>query len=177
MSAPHDHDPHGANGRGPGYEVRDADLRALLKFGFWLAVLLAVTLVSMRFVFGYLDKLTPLGPKASPFANSREIPTGPLLQASPHQDLVSFCAEQRKQVDSYAWLNKRGGIVQIPIGRAMDLTLQRGLPARSAQEMQAAGGTIPPVGAAGEPDATYEQGPCGYLAQPTVAAAVPKEKE
>lgn len=175
MSAPqHNHAPEN-NGRGPGYEVRDADLRALLKFGFWLAVLLAVTLVSMRFVFGYLDKLTPLGPKASPFANSREIPSEPLLQANPHEDLVSFCAEQRQQVDSYAWLNKAGGIVQIPIDRAMDLALQHGLPARSEQEMQAAGGTIPPVGAAGEPDASYEQGPCGYLAQPSVAAAVPKE--
>ena len=175
MTAPHNHDPHSANGRGPGYEVRDADAKSLLKFGFWLAVLLAVTLVAMRFVFGYLNRLTPLGPTASPFENAREIPTGPLLQANPHNDLASFCAAQRLQVDSYAWLNKAGGIVQIPIDRAIDLTLQHGLPARSEQEMQAAGGTIPPVGAAGEPEASYEQGPCGYLAQPQAAAAAPKD--
>jgi hypothetical protein len=175
MSDPHRNNAHENNGRGPGYEVRDADAKSLLKFGFYLAVLLAVTLIAMRFVFGYLDRLTPLGPTASPFANAREIPTGPLLQANPHQDLLSFCAGQRQQVDGYAWLNKAGGIVQIPIDRAMDLTLQRGLPARSEQEMQAAGGTIPAVGAAGEPDATYEQGPCGYLAQPQAAAAAPKD--
>lgn len=176
MSEPqHNNNAHENDGRGPGYEVRDADLKSLLKFGLGLAILLAVTLVAMRFVFGYLNTLTPLGPKASPFANTREIPSGPLLQANPHQDLLSFCAQQRQQVDSYAWLNKAGGIVEIPIDRAMDLTLQKGLPARSEQDMQAAGGTIPPVGAAGEPDASYEEGPCGYLAQPQAAAAVPKD--
>lgn len=168
------HDPN-TSGKGPGYEVRDADLKALLQFGFWLAVLLAVTLIAMRFVFGYLTTLTPLGPAASPFANTREIPTGPLLQASPHQDLTTFCSEQRQLIDSYAWINKAGGIVQIPIDRAMELTLQHGLPSRSAQEMAAGGGTIPQVGSAGEPDATYLQGPCGYLAQPAAAAAVPSE--
>ncbi|HEY6467565.1 MAG TPA: hypothetical protein VIY69_16305 [Candidatus Acidoferrales bacterium] len=163
------------NVNGPGYETRDADLKVLLQFGFGLAVLLAVTLIVMRFIFGYLNALTPLGPKASPFANTREIPTGPLLQASPHEDLVTFCSGQRQLVDGYAWINKAGGIVQIPIDRAMDLALQRGLPSRTADEMKAEGGTIPPVGAAGEPDASYLQGPCGYLSEPKAAAAVPSE--
>jgi hypothetical protein len=119
--------------------------------------------------------MTPLGPKASPFANTREIPAGPLLQAHPHEDLVTFCTDQRQLVDSYAWINKAGGIVQIPIDRAMELTLERGLPSRTAQEMAAGGGTIAPVGAAGEPDASYLQGPCGYLSEPKAAAAVPSE--
>lgn len=175
MSRPPHHIPDEPTGRGPGYEVRDADAKSLLKFGLGLAVLLAVTLIAMRFVFGYLDALTPLGPKASPFANTREIPSGPLVQAHPHEDLVTFCSDQRQQVNSYEWLNKPGGIVQIPINRAMDLMIQKGFPARSEQEMQSAGGTVLSVGAAGEPDASYEQGPCGYLAQPQAAAAVPSE--
>lgn len=173
MSGPQNHDDPNVNG--PGYETRDADLKVLLQFGFWLAVLLAVTLIVMRFIFGYLTALTPLGPAASPFANTREIPTGPLLQAHPHEDLVTFCANQRQLVDGYAWINKSGGIVQIPIDRAMDITLQKGLPARSTQEMAASGATIPQVGQAGEPDASYLQGPCGYLSEPKVAAAVPSE--
>lgn len=160
---------------GPGYETRDADLKVLLQFGFGLAVLLAVTLIVMRLIFGYLNTLTPLGPTASPFENTREIPSGPLLQAHPHDDLVTFCANQRQLVDNYAWVNKAGGVVQIPIDRAMDITLQHGLPSRTEQEMQAGGGTIPPVGAAGEPDASYLQGPCGYLSEPKAAAAVPSE--
>lgn len=172
MSGAHDHASYPPE-RGPGYEVRDANIKALLQFAFWLAMLLFVTILAMRWTFGYLSKLTPLGPAASPFENARQIPSGPLLQAHPHDDLSSFCAGQRQAVDSYAWVNKAGGIVQIPIDQAMDLTLRRGLPSRSVDEMAAAGATVPPVGAAGEPDATYLQGPCGYLAQPDVS--VPKD--
>jgi hypothetical protein len=161
--------------KGPGYEVRDANLKALLQFAFWLAVLLAVTLVSMRITFAYLARLTPLGPESSPFENAHEVPSGPLLQVHPHDELNTFCSGQRDAVDGYAWLNQAGGIVQIPIDRAMDLTLQHGLPSRSADEMAAAGATLPAVGTAGEPDATYLQGPCGYLAEPAAAAAVPND--
>ncbi len=170
----HDYEPE-TNGTGPGYETRDANIKGLLQFAFWLAVLLIVTIFAMRFTFHYLNELTPLGPAASPFASTRQIPSGPLLQAHPHDDLNTFCTGQRQAVDGYAWINKAGGIVQIPVDQAMDLTLQRGLPSRSAAEMDAAGATIPPLGSAGEPDATYEQGPCGYLASPQAAAAVPTD--
>jgi hypothetical protein len=174
VSADHGQPAHAA-AKGPGYEVRDANLKALLQFAFWLAVLLAVTLVAMRFTFGYLSTLTPYGPNASPFENTRQIPSGPLLQVHPHDELNTYCSGQRDAVSGYSWINQAGGIVQIPIDRAMDLTLQRGLPSRSTDEMAAAGATIPQVGAAGEPDATYLQGPCGYLAQPAAAAAVPND--
>ena len=171
MSMHAGHDP--APGNGPGYEVRDVNIRALLQFAFWMAVLLAVTLVAMRFTFNYLSELTPRGPAASPFNDARQIPSGPLLQAQPHQELTGFCAGQEAAVTGYAWINQAGGIVQIPIDRAMDLTLQRGLPARPASALAQNGAEIPQVGAAGEPDATYLQGPCGYLQPP----ATPEAKE
>lgn len=174
MSAEHNYDAQ-TESRGAGYEVRDANLKALLQFAFWLAVLLAVTLVAMRFTFGYLSKLTPLGPAASPFENARQIPSGPLLQVHPHDDLNSYCSGQRDAINDYAWINQTGGIVQIPIDRAMEITLQHGLASRSAEEMAAAGATIPQVGTAGEPDATYLQGPCGYLGTPAAAAAAPTD--
>ena len=154
---------HNQGNNGPGYEVRDANIKGLLQFAFWLAMLLLVTLVAMRFTFSQLAKLTPLGPAASPFENARQIPSGPLLQADPHQELGAYCANQQQAVDGYAWINNTGGVVQLPIDRAMELTMQHGLPSRSADEMAAAGATIPPVGAAGEPGATYLQGPCVYL--------------
>jgi hypothetical protein len=165
----------GAPANGPGYEVRDANIKGLITFAAGLAIVLALTLVSMRFMFDLLGKLTPLGESSSPFDNGRHVPSGPLVQAKPHQDLTGYCAGQSQAVGSYAWVNKDGGIVQIPIDRAMDLTLQRGLASRSAADMAAAGATIPELGAAGEPDATYLQGPCGYLAPPTETPAAPKD--
>jgi hypothetical protein len=159
----------------PGYEVRDASIKGLITFAVVLALVLFATLVSMRYMFSALNKLTPLGETASPFDNGRNSPSGPLVQAQPHQDLTAYCANQSQTVGTYAWVNKDGGIVQIPIDRAMDLTLQRGLPSRSATDMAAAGATIPQLGAAGEPDATYLQGPCGYLTPPAERPAEPKD--
>jgi hypothetical protein len=176
MSGGHDmHNDTGIPVDNPGYEVRDASIPGLIKFAVVLAIVLAVTLISMRFMFDVLGKLTPLGETASPFDNGRHIPAGPLVQAKPHQDLTSYCTGQSQAVSSYSWVNKDGGIVQIPVDRAMDLTMQRGLPSRSAADMAAAGATIPPVGAAGEPDATYLQGPCGYLTPPAEAEGAPKD--
>src|SRR5690348_5754410 len=142
------HEKQGAPAGSPGYEVRDVNIKALLQFAFWMAVVIGLTLIAMRFTFVYLGKLTPLGPAASPFENARQIPSGPLLQAAPHQELSSFCSGQTQNVQGYAWVNQAGGIVQIPLDRAMDVTLQHGLPSRSAAEMQAAGATIPPIGSA-----------------------------
>ena len=45
--------------RGSGYEQRDANIRALLQFAFWMAVVLAVTLVAMRWTFNYFAKIEP----------------------------------------------------------------------------------------------------------------------
>ena len=173
MSSDHQKDPQA----GPGYEVRDANIKGLLQFALGLAILLVVTLVAMRITFVELDKLTPLGPGPTPFSeeNARQIPNGPLLQVKPHQELGDYCANQRTAVESYAWVNKSGGVVQIPIDQAMKVVEGKGLPSRSADEMAAAGATIPQLGAAGEPNATYEEGPCGYLKSPEAAGALPKE--
>ncbi len=39
-------------------------------------------------------------------------------------------AAEEKILHSYGWIDQQKGIVRIPIERAMELTAQRGLPAR-----------------------------------------------
>ncbi len=51
--------PHqGGQGAGPGagYEQRDANIPDLLKFGFWMAVVIAVTLFAMKWTFNYMER-------------------------------------------------------------------------------------------------------------------------
>jgi len=162
---------HGANtpvDRGPGYEVRDANVHALLQFAFWMAVVLAVTMVAMKYTFDFLKKAEPLGATSSPLvqAGARVIPPAPVLQVHPHQELEDYCAVQQAAVTSYGWVNKESGVARIPIDRAMDLVLERGLPARSASEVPGAPG-VAPATVAGETDV---QGQCGYLSEPAQAA-------
>jgi len=159
------HSSGGPSGNGAGYERRDANLSSLLQFGFWLAVLLVVTLVGMKWTFNYFTRTEPLGPTSSPMVEpgARVLPPSPRLQSKPHLELKDYCEAQQKQVNAYAWVDQQSGVVRIPVDRAMDLTLARGLPARAAADIPA--GSAPVFASVpATPDAA---GQCGYLAPAT----------
>jgi len=171
---------HGANtpvDRGSGYEVRDANIRALLQFAFWMAVVMAVTMFAMKWTFDFLKKAEPLGATSSPLVKegARVTPPAPVLQVRPRQELVDYCAVQEAVVNSYGWVNQESGVAHIPVDRAMDLVLARGLPTRPASEAPAGAPTVAPATVAGDTDV---QGQCGYLTEPkeTVASEGGAEK-
>jgi hypothetical protein len=117
--------------RSEGYERRDADVSTLLKFGFWLGVILVVVMLAMWGMFSVFGKTQKLGPPASPFesADVRVLPPAPRLQVTPVLDLKNYRDSQQEQLESYGWIDREGGVVRIPIERAMDLVLERGLAA------------------------------------------------
>jgi len=141
-----------------GYEHRDANTRSLLMYGLGLVVVLVLVLLSMKWMFSYFAKSQPLGPPASPFENARVLPPEPRLQAKPRTDLRNYCGEQMEKLDTYGWVDQENGIVRIPIDRAIDVTVQRGLPARPASSEQS--------NAASASDMVKTQsspnGPCAY---------------
>lgn len=160
--------------RGAGYEKRDANIKSLLQFGFWMAVVIAAALIGMRFMFGYFAREMPLGPNPAPFATTRELPPSPRLQVHPHQELRDYCAAQNAAVNSYGWVSQSAGTVRIPVDRAMDLILQRGLPVRPQSEVPtgpAAPAINPPV-VSGEEDV---KGQCGYVLEPVSGDEAPAE--
>jgi hypothetical protein len=158
--------------RGRGFEERDASIKGLVQFAFWMAVVLAVTLVGMKWTFDYFKRAEPMGPTASPLVteSQRVLPPSPRLQAQPHRELADYCVAQQQEVTTYRWVDQGSGVVHIPVDRAMDLILERGLPARPLSEA--------PSGAASAPVATPITaggndllGPCGYLTEHPVEAA------
>ena len=159
--------PGNAHGGGePGYERRDAKIKPLLQFAFWMAVVLAITLFGMAKTFSYFEKLHAPGSSTSQFATERQLPPSPRLQTAPHSDLKSYCVGQQQEVNTYGWIDKRLGVVRIPVGRAMDLVLQNGLPVRPSSQAPSGAAAVPPtalefLGTKGE------EGPCGYLAPKT----------
>jgi hypothetical protein len=46
-------------------------------------------------------------------------PPQPRLQTDPSEDLVQFRAEEEKRLNGYYWIDKKKGIVHIPIDQAM----------------------------------------------------------
>lgn len=57
-------------------------------------------------------------------------PPQPWLQVIPAQDLQEFHQRESETLNSYGWVEPAAGVVHIPIERAMELTLERGLPVR-----------------------------------------------
>jgi hypothetical protein len=56
----------------------------------------------------------------------------PNLQINPHDDLMALRAREDAELNTYGWVDRSHGVVRIPIERAMDLIIARGLPVRSA---------------------------------------------
>lgn len=56
----------------------------------------------------------------------------PRLQVDPKVDLDVLRASEAKVLGSYGWVDKEAGIAQVPIEKAKELLLARGLPAREA---------------------------------------------
>ncbi len=55
-------------------------------------------------------------------------PPQPRLQIDPAEDLARFRAKEEKELDSYYWIDKKKGIVHIPIARAIEELAAKGIP-------------------------------------------------
>jgi hypothetical protein len=117
-----------------GYEKRDADAKWI--FGI-VAFLIAAGLI-MHFCL--LGLMTLLGKTPTPrdrlygvaHANAPgENKNVPHLQLSPPKDLREFRAREETELNTYGWIDRTNGVVRVPIDRAMELVLQRGLPTRA----------------------------------------------
>jgi hypothetical protein len=58
----------------------------------------------------------------------RIAPPGPRLQTNPQSELQQFRAEEEKWLNTYGWIDKRKGIVRIPIDEAMRKLARSGAP-------------------------------------------------
>src|SRR5712671_3845520 len=58
----------------------------------------------------------------------------PRLQVAPREDLQAFRAREEAELNSYGWIDRTAGIVRLPISRAMDLLVERGLPVRGTND-------------------------------------------
>ena len=66
-------------------------------------------------------------PLLQPFPRAGVAP----YHSTPVADLAEMRAAEQRALTTYGWVDQQKGIVHIPIGEAMKLTLQRGLPVQS----------------------------------------------
>jgi hypothetical protein len=132
------------NGHGS-FERQDLQASGILYFLLGLVVAIALCLVGLRGVFAFLDhRERALQPQVNPLVtnvptDTRHITPGypqgafpnPKLEEDERGQLNGIRLEEEKTLYSYGWVDEKTGTVRIPIERAMDLIVQRGLPVRA----------------------------------------------
>jgi hypothetical protein len=118
-----------------GYEERDANAKWI--FGV-VAFLVFAGLMMHLCLAGVMERLAKKPASSDPWTGMRrgaetvaENKAVPHLQVSPEEDLKLFRSRQDAELNTYGWIDRTAGVVRIPIARAMDLLLERGLPTRS----------------------------------------------
>jgi len=106
-----------------GYEHRDIAVRTIFVLG---AALIAVTVLAQVALYFQLGGLWRARQKElpSPVPVATALPTAPpepRLQTSPALDLKTLRDAEDAHLHGYAWVDRKAGVVRIPIERAMEL--------------------------------------------------------
>ena len=146
MSEPIKNHELGAHGS---FEHEDLSPKSIIYFFAGLAVFLVVIYLISFGIYHALNTVdeankTTMSPMVAPKADPRAVTPAdtqafpePRLEESERTQLRTFIEDQDRKLATYNWVDKDKGVVQIPIDRAMDLIVQRGLPVRPQGEATA----------------------------------------
>jgi hypothetical protein len=121
----------------PGFEATDVSPNAIWLVTAGIVVSVAVVIMAVTWMFHYLIRRDLASQQRSEIdrvtkavAATRPNFPAPRLQVAPQVDLAALRAREDADLNGYGWVDRKAGVVRIPIERAMDLLVQRGLPVR-----------------------------------------------
>jgi hypothetical protein len=126
---------YGPTPPGAQYEHTDIDTSVGYKFALWLIVAMIISVAIVYGTFWFFEGQSQKADVAAqqyPLAvGQAKNPPAPNLQTQPFKDVYLLRQGEAEKLGSYGWIDKQGGVAHIPIDRAMEVLLQRGLPARA----------------------------------------------
>jgi hypothetical protein len=119
-----------------GHEQREVDPRLIVWSAVGLAIGTAIVCLIVWGLFNYLKSSYEheYAKIPVPVAGPATVVSGPRVQEHPAEEIKVLRAHEDHVLSSYAWVDQKDGIVRIPIDRAKDLLLQRGLPVKSSTQ-------------------------------------------
>lgn len=132
-----------------GHETSDVSISAIVKFGAGLAIVAVVVHVLLwgllrSFETSAKERDRPV--PAMVAASLRRTPREPRLEPNPLAPRIAAQAREDALLSSYGWADRGAGVARIPIDRAMDLLVARGLPAPKPMMPAATPGPTPAAG-------------------------------
>lgn len=116
---------------GLGHETTDIGVKPLVVFVIVLVVSLATVALVLRGLMGwYAGRQEPTAGAITFPPLARTGPVEPLLQKDPAIDMTAMRERDRERLGTFGWVDRKAGVVRIPIDEAMSLVVERGLPAR-----------------------------------------------
>jgi hypothetical protein len=127
------------------FERQDLNAAGIIYFLLALSLATALCAFGIRGFFAYLEhREKATQPAVSPLLtnvpeDTRHVTPGypqtafpnPKLEEDERGQLNGIRMEEEKTLYSYGWVDEKAGTVHIPIERAMDLLVERGLPVRT----------------------------------------------
>lgn len=110
------------------YEQRDLSVGRAVQFLILIFFTIIGSLIISYFVFLWVlpNQRADL-PSVRPEALQRQLPPEPRVQGFPMRDWEKFIAEETRKTTTYELLDETTGKVRIPVERAKELILKRGL--------------------------------------------------
>ena len=105
--------------------------RNVLLIGAGLTVLMVAALVLVALLLPAVEEERIEGEEVlHPMSGARTAPAEPLLQSNPYRELAVHAAEVDRRLATYGWIEKPSGVIHVPVERAIELLVERGLPVR-----------------------------------------------
>jgi hypothetical protein len=115
-----------------GHEPDSTDIRAVSLTGLALALGVATILLMIYGGFQYLVHhrviVTPSNPLAE--TDPQQFPPRPRIDEHPSIELMELRLHEDQVLSTYGWVDRKTGVVRIPIDQAIALQLKRGFAAR-----------------------------------------------
>jgi hypothetical protein len=102
------------------YERSDADPRLMGAIAGGLTIFLLIVPLLLRAIY-------PVAETRGASERNLPIPPKPRLQVDPEADLAKLRSQEDARLGTFGWAARGGQIAHIPIDRAMELVVKRGL--------------------------------------------------
>jgi hypothetical protein len=118
------HSPNGA-----GHEQSEVNVRLIVVSLAFLAVATAFVFLLVVGIFRYFYDTYSTADAIK--LSQPVIPPQPRIEVAPYMELQDMRAKEDHILNSYAWVDKDGGKVRVPISQAIDMLAAKGLPSHN----------------------------------------------